>query len=509
MKEGRAISYFKHLARVFYHMSEEPMTSILLICVYILYDWLHAITLFALNESELLPWCKLPKIAELISGLHTVLLVPTTNSELLRGNFAFPADSLFFVAISYLLLLWILFSWICAVHVYKNPLFQESKLKDTEDIRDHVRGDISKRLYIQETPKNLSGVALYMLANVGDVSTQDYALQIPSWVRSILVALASAGQYAFFIPITTSLLTPLSCEGGWKTATASHQTCAEGPHIYFIIFSLIFTPLWLLWSLFFTAYCVNRTPDWTGTFNSFGSAHGRVGVGVVLIKFLLCCLRVFLDHIPIWAYIICTTILGFLWLTAYVRFLPFYKHLFNQLYTAATSSFVACCIGMIIATAIDDPENESGSAVLFVLIPSSIYVGFSIASIRFRLAGQRGELSSPLGVELRARYILSEALEYPGFGDALKAFLAEEEVKSLYDQVSTYDLGTFSATIDKAAAKALEEGTRTANNFADGSVDSLLDVRDNSRQKILNLIDEMEAIYKHGAFSAFPTSPLM
>jgi len=481
--------------RVLFYMAEDPTIFKGLVIIYWLFDLVQLLGL-PLNMEPHLMWHNNDVMQNVMTIISPLMILPTTPEAAFIDALPTPADTLYYAVVFYLILTWGAFLWAAYCHI-QPPISalraaMAGRTLGTSNSLSNAPSIPSERDRINGSANTSAGTA----AALEIVETSE-GLLIPYWFLQFIRTISFIGLHALFIPITTTLIAPFYCplKSTWPLGSIEYQ-CFQGGHIGFVIASVILIPLWLGWCVILASCIINRVPDLTGKRNILCASHGRVFVGILLIKTILGAVFIFATKINFWAYTLIMFAGGIVYAAAYWQYLPYFHQWLNQAQLSIACIFIITSASLILADSVGDPTNHAGVTSFLVLFIPAIYVGFALGSLRFRSFARHAELLSPFAVELRMRYLLSELIAQLGHAhDAIAVLSQDRRDNALYDSKSTKKISTGGST---ALALATEE---------DDEKVSLVRNKDNELI-CLNALDAMEQLYKD-ASSVFASSAIL
>lgn len=414
---------------------------------------------FPLSMSPAMTWRDNDLMQRIMSVLSPVMIIPrspdTSNVGPMQPSYTW---NLYLCAVAFLLVMWGLFGSAVYAHLPSGidasglagaqKLLQAKAAVNAVMPMHHVPGASSSSSSPWSDWRDDGSSSSYSGGSVSsnaappipnsDPDQHDTRLRIPRWHLRLLRFMTSIGLHALFVPITTTLFTPLECLPGTRWTYAGDgdpsAVCFTGPHIGFFAASLVLLPLWLVWSVVMATCLIDPIPDLQRKKNFLCASHGRVFGAIVICKAACCGLVVFNGFVFKWAYTVAPLVFALFYCAAYWKYLPYFDQRLNQFQMVIGCILLQAAVSLVLANAVEESDRDVGPLSLLLLMIPMIYVGHSLAAVRFRTFGSHSKnLTSPYDVELSVRYHLNDLVDAVGSGqEVMAAVVRKQRATSLY-----------------------------------------------------------------------------
>jgi len=325
------------------------------------------------------------------------------------------------------------------------------------------------------------------------------------WPLKLLRSIGSFSATVLYIPLFTLLMSGFQCQDHeenpfWMDAG---YRCYVGGHLAQAIVSAILTiTFFALCSLFSLVFYESNSLSG----NIVAKSHGRVDFLFLCLKTVLVILvEIFPSHIPVGVLIALLIVGGLVWSGAILLGMPFFDHRWNAWTLAQGVMFLYASLCLILA---EFYHEHDAAVTLYIGLPMAAILGVSLANWRagYILRTPALRLSSPYEIELKARYLLHQAL----WGHHTSRHGTTNHSNEATPGTPLENTkGHPSATLNATGNGGYGEGAAvTTIEDAEGSDD--MEVRMQAARRMLSpaLMNEIHALYRSAA-SRFRSSSIL
>ena len=225
-----------------------------------------------------------------------------------------------------------------------------------------------------------------------------------------LRTLLALGVIALPVPLAGNLLLPVACPSGtWAGGACWVSTT----HIGAAVVSIVLLALGLPFLVAAAALFQSRLPDLK--LHPTAVAHGFADAGGMVVKVLMAATFIVGQASPPWVRHAVFSLGALALLALVLVYLPHLNQGLNRARAFLDALLLAACVSALIVSQLQLTvafawAAGTGAVFLVLLVPVLGYSAWLLAALRFASLQRSKDVSSPVAIEMRLRYMLASAL---------------------------------------------------------------------------------------------------